>query len=82
MLCDGLRGWRKNAPLPCILSLSFHTKVGEEDPYRRGTKLLSCSQGLKSVDKMCTEQPKSLSSQAGRSEHCQKLLAPSPSLML
>lgn len=88
MLCDGLRGWGKNVPPPCPASSyppSFHyAHQGEWRGSLEGgvTKLLSRSQGLKSVDKMCTEQPESLCSQAGRSEHCQKLLAPSPSLML
>lgn len=66
-------------------SLTILTKAGEGDRQMEETvKLLSCSQGLKSVDKMCAaaEQPESLSSQAGRSERCQRLLAPSPSLIL
>lgn len=68
-------------PSPPFLSLCSPRRV--KGILRGGiTKLLSRSQGLKSVDKMCTEQPESLCSQAGRSEHCQKLLAPSPSLML
>lgn len=74
--------------LLCILSshpLIMLTKVGEGNQYIEGfVTLLSCSQGLKSVDRMCTatEQPGSLSSQAGRSEGCQRFLAPSPRLML
>jgi len=39
--------------------------------------VLSCSCGLKIREKhAATEQPGSLSSQAGRSEHCQRVLAP------
>lgn len=82
MLSDGL-GAGGNDPSPCLASLTPHPLLCSprwvKDPYR---ELLSCSQGLKSVGKICTEQPESLSSQAGRSEPCQKLLAPSPSLML
>lgn len=83
-----LRRWGKNAPSPCPASSHIPSFGYAHQGGWRGMeeviKLLSYSQGLKSVDKMCTatEQPESLSSQAGRSECCQRLLAPSPSLML
>lgn len=81
---DQLWGWGKNSPSPCpvtshILSFDSHTKKVEK--MEEVINLLSCSCGLKISEKhAATEQPGSLSSQSGRSEYCQRLLAPSLSL--
>lgn len=68
--------------LPCHLPhLVFKSHTKKVEKMEEVINLLSCSCGLKISEKhAATEQPGSLSSQSGRSEYCQRLLAPSLSL--